>query len=387
MTTTTGSVRSEIVAGSTADFMLVRHVSASGSQAEIGRVLAEEARSTYGWSPVPTGDRVLARARRRWFERNWPQHHARLQGVAEAAGVDYEADAFHLDGLTGVPDGSACSAAYCPPGSTAEGHALLGRNYDFFTTSQAALFAMLAGHQVEDAGPPMAARPYVLASVPDDGPATTLITMNELDGCMEGVNEHGLAVALLIADGENASAPIDAWPQVGLASAQLPRFLLDTCASVEDAKAALLDAKQYDLGTPLHYLVGDASGAAFVWERGPGGDEHITESDGALCVTNHLLHRNPDVAALPEDNEESMLSYQRYRRLHGSTGGAMSAVRLRESLDEIRFDAATAESYPVRTLWRTVFDLQDRSMSTHFFLGEDETGLRYSEELVFTAVH
>ena len=58
MTTTTGSVRSEIVAGSTADFMLVRHVSASGSQAEIGRVLAEEARSTYGWAPVPTGDPI-----------------------------------------------------------------------------------------------------------------------------------------------------------------------------------------------------------------------------------------------------------------------------------------------------------------------------------------
>jgi hypothetical protein len=63
----------------------------------------------------------------------------------------------------------------------------------------------------------------------------------------------------------------------------------------------------------------------------------------------------------------------------------MSAGRLRESLDEIRFDAATAESYPVRTLWRTVFDLQERSMVTHFFLGEDETGLRYSEELVFRA--
>jgi hypothetical protein len=88
-----------------------------------------------------------------------------------------------------------------------------------------------------------------------------------------------------------------------------------------------------------------------------------------------------------DDAEESVLSYQRYRTLHGSTRGAMSAGRLRESLDEIRFDATTAEAYPVRTLWRTVFDLQERSMSTHFFLWRGRTGLRYSEEPVFTAVH
>jgi hypothetical protein len=387
MTSTTRNVpgiRRDIVAGGRADFMLVRRVDATGSQVEIGRALAAEAMAAYGWAPVPA-DRVLARARRRWFERNWPQHHARLQGAAQAAGVDFEADAFHLDGLHGVPDGSACSAAYCPPGRTVEGHALLGRNYDFFTTSPAALFAMLEGRQVEDSALPMAARPYVLVSVPDDGPVTTLITMNELDSCMEGVNEHGLAVALLIADGENARAPIDAGPQVGLGSTQLPRFLLDTCATVEDAKAALLDAKQYDLGTPLHYLVGDASGAAFVWERGPGGDEHITESDGALCVTNHLLHRHRAPAALPEDNPETMLTYRRYRSLHARTGGAMSAAGLRDSLDEIRFDAATAEAYPLRTLWRTVLDLQERTMSTHFYLGDGADGPRYSEELVFAA--
>ena len=32
---------------------------------------------------------------------------------------------------------------------------------------------------------------------------------------MEGVNEHGLAVMLLLADVESAGAPIEAGPQVG----------------------------------------------------------------------------------------------------------------------------------------------------------------------------
>jgi hypothetical protein len=380
------SLTTEIVAGSSTDFMAVRHVSVSGSQVEIGRALAEQARRTYGWTPAPA-DRVKARARRAWFARHWPQHLARMQGAAEALGVDLDADEVHLDGLTGIPTGSACSASYYPPAGTADGHAVLGRNYDFFTTSATELFALLGGPQAAARSePPMSSRPYVLTSTPDDGPATTVLTMSELDGCMEGINEHGLAVALLIAEAETATAPVDAGPQVGLAGAQLPRFLLDTCATAADAAAALLDAKQYDLGTPLHYLVADRSGEAFVWERGPGGDEHVVRVDaGALCVTNHPLRRHPDPDDLPVDTAETMLTYQRYRTLHERSARAdRTGDVLREALDAVRVDATTDTPYPIRTLWRTVFDLELRTMATHFYLGDAGDGApRYSPELEF----
>jgi hypothetical protein len=56
-------VTTEIVAGSSTDFMAVQHVTASGSQIEIGRALASQARLAYGWTPAPA-DRVKARARR-----------------------------------------------------------------------------------------------------------------------------------------------------------------------------------------------------------------------------------------------------------------------------------------------------------------------------------
>jgi acyl-CoA:6-aminopenicillanic acid acyl transferase len=390
----------EIAAGGGADFMTVQHVTASGSQAEIGRALAEQARRAYGWTPQPA-DPVKARARRAWFARHWPQHLARMVGAAEASGLDPEDDTVYLDGAGGIPNGSACSASYYPPRSTTDGRAVLGRNYDFFTTSATAMFAMLNGDPAPDDGTelPMSARPHVITSVPDDGPATTVLTMNELDGAMEGVNEHGLAVALLIADAETVSAPVDAGPQVGLANAQLPRFLLDTCATAAEALDALLGAKQYDLGVPLHYLVGDRSGDAFVWERGPGGDEHAVRPDArgtaaggvgghsALCVTNHLVHRHPDPADLPADNAETMLSYQRYRTLSERGAGAgLSGAAMREALDAVSFDARTAAGYPIRTLWRTVFDLERRTMATAFYLGDALDGTpRYSPELEFTA--
>ncbi|MEU6643721.1 C45 family peptidase [Saccharomonospora sp. NPDC046836] len=378
----------EVVAGGgDGDFMTVRHLTCRGSQTEIGRAQAEAAMATYAWKPLPA-EPLRARARRIWFERNWPQHAARMRGAAAVAGVDPGSDAVFLDGLTGLPDGSACSVTFCPPAFTEEGRGLIGRNYDFFLTSAEALFALMSGEQVEDTTPPMASLPYVLTSVPDDGPATTLLTMNELDGCMEGVNEHGLAVALLIADAENTGTPELAGPQVGLSSTQLPRFLLDTCATAEEARLALLGTKQYDLGTPLHYLVADASGDAFVWERGRGGVEHIIDAnDAALCVTNHLLHRHRDLAQLPEDNAETMLTYQRYRTLRERTDRArLSGTALRETLDAVRITAANAQDYPARTLWRSVLDLGSRTMSTHFYLGDDPDGApRYSEELSFSA--
>jgi hypothetical protein len=375
----------EIVAGGNADFMTVPHLTATGSQVEIGRALAEQARRVYDWTPVPANP-VKARARRMWFARHWPQHLARMQGAAEALGVDLEADEVYLDGLFGVPNGAACSASYFRPSATVDGRGILGRNYDFFTTSEATLFALVAGEAVPDGDElPMSSRPHVLTSVPDEGPATTVLTMNELDGCMEGINEHGLAVTLLIADAETTAMPVDAGPQVGLASTQLPRFLLDTCTSAAEALDALLAAKQYDLGTPLHYLVADRSGDAFVWERGPGGDEYAVRIDGAaLCVTNHLVHRHSDPDDLPADNDETMLSYQRYRTLSRRMAGTLSADAMREALDAVRFAPGMYSAYPIRTLWRTVFDLERAVMATRFYLGDAPDGShRYSPELEF----
>ncbi|MCO1658949.1 C45 family peptidase [Pseudonocardia humida] len=380
------SVTTETIAGWGTDFMTVHHVTASGSQADIGRALALRARLAYGWTPAPA-DRATARARRAWFARHWPQHLERMRGAGRALGVDIEADEVHLDGLTGVPTGSACSAGYYPPATTLDGRPFLGRNYDFFTTSATALFALVSGSPAPDGDePPMSSRPHVLTCAPDDGPATTLITMNELDGCMEGINEHGLAVALLLADVESTSAPDVAGPQVGLSSTQLPRFLLDTCASAAQAVDALLGAKQYDLGAPLHYLVADRSGDAFVWERGPGGDEHVVRSDGgALCVTNHPLRRHRDPADLPADNPETALTYQRYRTIsERSQGTDLSGERMREALDAVQVDSTTDTPYPLRTLWRTVFDLERTTMATRFYLGDAPDGTpRHSPEREF----
>ncbi|MDA2811622.1 carcinine hydrolase/isopenicillin-N N-acyltransferase family protein [Nocardiopsis sp. RSe5-2] len=386
----------DVVAGGPDDFMTVRHLTVSGGQAEIGRALAEEARRSYGWRPRPA-DPVVARARRAWFERNWPQHAARTAAVAGMLGAD--PDAVLLDGLARMPEGSACSALWCPPDMSSDGRGRLGRNYDFFTLAQSEVFAMMASGETWSAPPsapsPLSApsdepawcsRPFIVTTLPDEGLASVVLTMDTLDGCTEGVNEAGLSVALLIADAGSAEVP-DPRPQAGLDPLRLPRFVLENAADTEEAKQALLGAKQYDGGTPMHYVIADAAGNGFVWERGRDGMEHIIETDGAVCATNHFLHRNSDARALPEDGAETMGTYRRYATLaKRAADGAMSPADLEDTLQDVAFDARTAEAYPVRTLWRTVLDPGARSMSVRFYLGDAPDGaLRLSEEAVFSA--
>lgn len=364
------------VAGGKDDFQLVTHLTLTGSQVEIGRALTEEARRL-GWAPTPA-DPIVNRARRTWFERHWPQHHARMDGAAAALGLDPDQDELALDGLNYIPEGSGCSALWVPPSAAPDGHGRVGRNYDFFPWTTSEVMGAAPGPNEL----PMASRPYVITTVPDEGLASTVITMNDLDGCMDGVNSAGLAVMLLVADFASAAPPETIAPQVGVGSVQLPRFLLDTCENVEQAKQALLGAKQYDHGVPLHYLVADANGNAFVWERGRDGSEHIIEfGDGPLCVTNHLLHRHPDPMDLPEDTEGSFFSFGRLRTLYErSKGVTMSADDLRESQRAVR--QAEDSDLPFRTLWSTIFDTADRTLSVRFHLGD---GRGYSEELVFPA--
>ncbi|MFE3452163.1 C45 family autoproteolytic acyltransferase/hydrolase [Nonomuraea sp. NPDC059194] len=361
------------IAGGENDFQLVRHLTVRGDQFEIGKALAREARTRSGWAPRP-GDQTVNRARMAWFERFWPQHHERLDGVAAAFDLDPDRDDLVLDGLNALPAGSGCSALWCPPSAATDGHGRIARNYDFFTLTTSEI---MMGQAAVPGELPMASRPYVITTVPDEGLASTVITMNELDGCMDGVNEAGLAVVLLIADVRNAAPPESFDLRVGLSSVQLPRFVLDTCENVEQAKRALLMAKHYDHGMPLHYLIADASGQAFVWES----ERIIDAGDAPQCVTNHPLHRHPDPMLLPADDESTMDTFGRLRTLHERSKEApLSAEGLAGALREV---AAGADK-EWRTTWTSVLDTHDRTLTARFYLGDTpEGGTRFTGEVRF----
>ena len=176
----------------------------------------------------------------------------------------------------------------------------------------------VAGLAPDAEQPPMLSRPYVIETYPDDGHAALAVAGLDLSGCFDGVNDAGLAVALF-ADDESDNLRPTLQVQAGLHELQLPRFLLDTCTTVDEAIEALYGAKQYDNFITCHYLVADSAGDAFVWERDTHNREHVIRAiDTPMCVTNYLLHRHPGVDALPADRPDANM-YQRAQILDSRT--------------------------------------------------------------------
>ena len=104
----------------------------------------------------------------------------------------YLAESFsHLFWDWAVP---GCSNCFWPGATTASGHALLSRNYDFSTGS---VFELMGQPSPPDARP-ATSRPFLIETHPDEGRATLLMTSYELLGsALDGINDAGVAIALM----------------------------------------------------------------------------------------------------------------------------------------------------------------------------------------------
>jgi len=346
--------------------MEVGHLVLSGTNRKIGAALATLALERHGVVPARGGDPVVTCARRRWYHREWPAHYERMRGVADVHGLDVGDDAVELGLLAylGAP-APGCSVAWLPAPAVASGHPTMSRNYDFPTGT----LTEILGGEAQPGELAMTARPYVIETRPTDGgpPCLFLCAYELLGGCIDGVNAEGLVVALL-ADDESTGTDPSLAPAVGLNEIQLLRFLLETCATTAEAREALLSAKQHWMFLACHFLVGDAAGDSFVWER-TANREHIVEGGGVVqVVTNHLLNGRPSVDDLPAGDGPSS-TYARARRLTSAFAGAgpLSVADVQSAHACVhREDPAS----PARTLWHGVYDAVDRSLEVSFYLGE-----------------
>ena len=364
-----------VIAGGPGDFLTVHHLTVRGTQVEIGAALASEARDHFGWRPPATGDPIRNRARRKWFERNWPEQHARMAGVAKAFDQDIDDDAFDFANVMAEPFTGSCSGVWCSSLLAADGHSRVGRNLDFSTRT----LSEMLGAPPEPDEPPVLSRPFVIETYPDVGYAAIVCTVGDLTSCLDGINEKGLAVAVL-ADDESTLLRPSMTPQAGVNEMHIMRYILDTCATAGEAKEVLYGTKQYDEYAVAHYLIADNE-LAFVWERDTHNAEHAVPTDtGTLCVTNHLLFKN-GVGSVPEDtadNEGANDAYRRARILNdGLDGSLIARDRLWDLLESARADRRRDEANPdgrVRTLWHGQYDLTCSSVEYEFYLGDNVDG-------------
>lgn len=358
-----------VVAGGPGKFVEVRHVVLRGSNAAIGRRIAEFAMRN-GTRLSPSENLILNRAKREYMVRNYPMMYERMTGVASAFGLRIDDDSYDFSALSQARFiGPGCSVIFLPKEHTENGHNILSRNYDFTTGD-------IQGRRPRDGGLPVMARPILFEIHPDKGYSSlALCAFEYLGGVLDGINSEGLAVAIAAEEESLQKVGHEPSNEVGVHELMSMRYLLDNCRNVEEAKESLLALKHYYSFVPCHYIVADRSGESFIFEFSPNRNRgYVIDGDGVQCITNHLVSHHGDVGDLPEDDGGS--TFFRYRTLVES-----AQEKATFSLDEIASMNARVAIQPTvhgneeyaapRTLWYARYDLDDRTLAVKFYLGEE----------------
>lgn len=366
--------KEDLVAGGPADASIIRHLVMRGSNFEIGKKLAEIAGTQLHSGPIPHYDRRHTQAQLRYFQKYYPIHLERMRGAAAAFDTDLDNLEVNFGHLFYGLGSLGCSVVYYPPSTTADGRGVLSRNFDFTTGT-------IQGKKVLTGEISTSSNPYVIEIYPDRGYASiTLCLFDLLGGAVGGINAEGLTVALLADEDVLVEVPPDPapGPQAGLAVIQVARYLLDTCANVEEAQEALLEAKMYYLYVPCHFLIADRHGASFIWENSLIMNHgHIISGVGRPQITtNFLLHRHEDLNKLPAE-EQRLGMYNRFRTLRdriATHDGNFDKDFIKQTNRCVMNDESPPpEPYaPNRTLWHALYCPEERSVDIDFYVGEEK---------------
>jgi hypothetical protein len=388
-----------VIVGPPESFMTVRHLRLEGTQRDIGFALGTIARDRHGASADTLRAPDVAEARCRYLKALFPAFAERMSGAADALGITLESP-YDLSGLAYnmLPPGAVpgCSAIYLSPDQTTSGHAILSRNYDFPRGTIAEIMGLDLPNDVQETLRPMMADPYVMELVPTDGglASISMVAFDLLGGALGGVNEAGLVICL---NGDEIAISQGIQPDptaVGINEVQLVRYVLDTCRTVNEARAALEAADLCLAFLPCHYLIGDASGSSMIFEMDyqTGNKYTIPTGDAPPLLLNHPVRTFASSNQFPPEAttiRTGTSSFERQRHMEAllrEIDLPISTAQVRALCDEVAVDEVIAWipepmrlqflSSPglSRTLWQINYDATARRVEAKFYLGDREAG-------------
>jgi len=362
-------------------YLEVRHIVLRGTNEEIGKALGDIAQEWLGIKKLgPYAEPIYAEARRQYLKKNYPILLERMKGVAKSYGLSptdntYVTSGLYYDISIAPP---SCSAVFFPAVSTTNGHSLLGHNIDFHT---ATLREMMGLKRIEG-DHNLYSRDFILELYPDKGyPSIVVGALDLLNGFQGGMNSEGLIVALLEDDLGTPSTDINPLGDDvgGLNMLQLDRLILDTCATVEEAKVAILNSKLVAGFLPGHLQICDRSGKAFIFDISPKDfSYHFTENNGQpQVITNHSIFLYPDISKFPPYSPKGTYNtFYRYVKLADYVKGhqgKFSPADIKEAMSLVyahTTDIAERSVGPLphRTLWTMLYDINERSIEVKFYL-------------------
>ena len=166
------------------------------------------------------------------------------------------------------------------------------------------------------------------------------------------------------------------------------RLLLDTCATADEAKEALLTAKQYYTFVPCHYIVADKAGDSFIYENSTGRNvQHVIDGTGRpQVITNFQVHKHPTPDQMPQGALTlETNAFWRFQTLTDriskqkdlftpddlkTNNGCVNIMRLFEEMGADPAFASIAANVQSRTLWHSLYDQQAGTVEFSFYLDD-----------------
>jgi hypothetical protein len=161
---------------------------------------------------------------------------------------------------------------------------------------------------------------------------------------LDGMNEHGLAVSALTANG---SYSFDESNKVSLNDVSLIRMVLDKATNVEEA-VKMIENYNMDFllpSGPNHFMIADATGASVVIEYIKGELKTVYSDKPYQIVTNFILYNNPN-------GGDGLDRYQRIEAKLKDTDGILTEKEAMKILLE--------NAIPGREQWSVVYNLTQK---------------------------
>lgn len=365
------------------EYQEVRHIVLRGTNEEIGKAIGDIAQKWLGIKLGLYAGPVYARARQVYMKNNYPVLLERMKGVARSYGISAEDNTYVTSALFYDLVPIACSAVYLPPDYTTTGKALYGHNVDFYISTLREMLGLgfVEGEQR------LYSRNYVMELYPDKGYASIVAgSLDLLNGMQSGINSEGLLVAILADNYGPVSVDTSSSGDSGggLNELQLCRLILDTCATLDETKIAILNNKLLTGFEPGHIQVCDRFGNSFIFEVSKEDfNYHFTDNKGLpQIMTNHAVSRFPDVNKFPGYPPTATYnSFYRYRKLYDylqSHEGKFSEKDVKDAMSLVYGhthdkDEGAAHPIPLRTRWTMVYDMNERSFEILFYLKDGDT--------------
>lgn len=361
------------------EWMEVRHLVFEGTNEEIGRAMGDFARDIYGITALNRyADISYAKARLEYMRRNDPILSERMKGIARSYGVslsDTLFDASYIPSFYTVPQ---CSAILIPAAYSANGHTFYSASRDYYL----ATFSEIMNRKPLPGEKKIFSEAAVIEIYPDKGYPSLLVSVGDLTFGTDIVNSQGLSVAGFEDDTYGITrTPKDLSRATGLSMSQAMMLIANTCATVDEAREALLVNKISMPPLPMHIQVSDRTGQSFIYAISPQDfSAHFVYNDGKpQAITNHGVYAYPDIDKLPVNEKDPYDTFNRYARLVrfiDSHEGKYSIADGWKAMDLVLGAVPeAAEAFhlkiPLRTFYQIVLDKEERSIRIKFYLKDE----------------